>query len=288
MGPKNVKPPGKLRRAKEAMSRRPRVVAATIAVIILMLLVKRWDFCWGARPRMEKLYDATITSMEEIGVKDWWLDYGTLLGAIRDKSLLEHEYDLDFGITYEQCEKMTSKKGKEIFLKRGLLLYSDKDHISEKQTLTYDTVEKKIKIATAYLGVGCARAYGPSGYFVDFYPYVSLTPDQVNARAPAGNFTLFPVFSMDGTPYPSPIPASPTLDSLNSLACTPLGLLKEEQFDGGCFLHHAVWPLKPHRFLDKDVLIPNQPEVVLREAYGNTWVTPITKGIRGPLCYLHT
>eukprot|EP01059_Diplonema_ambulator_P030507 TRINITY_DN5244_c0_g2_i1.p1 TRINITY_DN5244_c0_g2~~TRINITY_DN5244_c0_g2_i1.p1 ORF type:complete len:292 (+),score=48.78 TRINITY_DN5244_c0_g2_i1:60-935(+) len=271
----------------EAFQRRPRVLLLAVMFVLVVMTVKRWDFCWGAKPKMTLLYDKTVTAMEEVGVNDWWLDYGTLLGAVRDKGLLEHEYDLDIGITYEECSKMTSPEGKAVFAKYGLKLYHNKDYIPEKRTLTYDTIEKRIKMSDPFLGVGCARAYGPNGYYVDFYPYISLTPSELTTRRDSGNFTLFPEFSMDGSPYLLPPSASNSLEDPSTLACTPLGLVKEEQYKGGCFLHNAIRPLKPLTFMGKNVRIPNAPEIVLREAYGRTWGTPITKGIRGPLCYWH-
>lgn len=36
---------------------------------------------------------------------DYWLDFGTLLGAVRDGDFIKHDYDMDLGILFENEEK---------------------------------------------------------------------------------------------------------------------------------------------------------------------------------------
>lgn len=47
---------------------------------------------------------------------DFWLDYGTLLGAYREKDFIEHDLDLDIGLYYEN----RSDKLEEALTSRGL------------------------------------------------------------------------------------------------------------------------------------------------------------------------
>lgn len=42
----------------------------------------------------------------------YWLDYGTLLGAVRDGDLIEYDTDLDIGILYRDREKFLQLKEK--------------------------------------------------------------------------------------------------------------------------------------------------------------------------------
>ncbi|WP_055069579.1 LicD family protein [Clostridium massiliamazoniense] len=52
----------------------------------------------------------SLEAMEEInkilskGNIEFWLDYGTLLGAIRDNDFIAHDLDLDFGMFYNEDE----------------------------------------------------------------------------------------------------------------------------------------------------------------------------------------
>jgi phosphorylcholine metabolism protein LicD len=46
---------------------------------------------------------------KENGIK-YWLDYGTLLGAVRERSLIEYDTDIDVGILYEDKGKLISLK----------------------------------------------------------------------------------------------------------------------------------------------------------------------------------
>ena len=55
--------------------------------------------------------------LDESGV-DYWLDYGTLLGAYREGKIIEGDYDSDLGVWYEE-KAITSTVSK---LKKGVLI----------------------------------------------------------------------------------------------------------------------------------------------------------------------
>jgi len=58
-------------------------------------------------------------ALDEAGIS-YFLMFGTLLGAIRDKDLISYDKDMDFGILYEDSAKL--EKAKKIFEKHGIEL----------------------------------------------------------------------------------------------------------------------------------------------------------------------
>lgn len=58
---------------------------------------KSYTFNKNAKNVLEKLNNIFIENNLKI-----WLDYGTLLGAIREKDFIKHDCDIDLGIFYEE------------------------------------------------------------------------------------------------------------------------------------------------------------------------------------------
>ncbi len=71
----------------------------------------------------EECLKSVKKALEEYNL-DFWLDYGTLLGAIREKDFINHDLDLDFGMFYsedqfkvkEALERYNIKKVREFTL----------------------------------------------------------------------------------------------------------------------------------------------------------------------------
>lgn len=73
--------------------------------------------------KIKKLHDIGYDILEELGDLTsknnimGFCTYGTLLGAVRDKALIPHDYDIDYGIvdqngfTFEKLEKILIKNG---------------------------------------------------------------------------------------------------------------------------------------------------------------------------------
>ncbi len=40
----------------------------------------------------------SVDYFDKLGIKDWWLESGTLLGFWRDKKIMDHDHDIDLGI----------------------------------------------------------------------------------------------------------------------------------------------------------------------------------------------
>lgn len=53
------------------------------------------------RMNSQKAFDKFINVLEENKI-NVWLDYGTLLGAYREKDFIKHDTDIDFGIDYSE------------------------------------------------------------------------------------------------------------------------------------------------------------------------------------------
>jgi phosphorylcholine metabolism protein LicD len=71
----------------------------------------------------------TSTILTQYGVRHW-LDYGTLLGAIRDNDIIPWDFDVDFTVPFEDCEKI--KESKEAFTKAGYFMYVPGEWIPQK------------------------------------------------------------------------------------------------------------------------------------------------------------
>jgi len=69
---------------------------------------------------LKKFYEISNTFLHELGV-DYWLAYGTLLGYYREKGILKHDIDLDYGAPESSFDKIWNNKH---LLPRELRLYN--------------------------------------------------------------------------------------------------------------------------------------------------------------------
>lgn len=92
-----------------------------------------------------------IMSLNETKI-DYWLDFGTLLGAIREKDFIKHDMDIDFGILLtEQTSELEKnfykngfKKEKEIFLKKkGIKIYESYKYMNKINVDVYYYEQEK-------------------------------------------------------------------------------------------------------------------------------------------------
>ena len=275
--PKNG--PGLIDNLRYNQTLRKKIYLALAIFAVIIALYMRHDFCHNQKYRLQDLFFKTQGALDKTG-EPWFIDYGTLLGAVRDQGLLEHEYDLDIGLIGEDtCERIYAKK--HFFEEAGLTLYNRHDYIRSKNTLKYDTHKKSFYWSDAYIHAPCMRAYHSTGYFADIYAYTEYSADQVRHRVNVEkNYTILPHEDIDGNPYD-------VNTTTYSLMCNAHGLLEEDKEGGGCQIKNTILPTGTMELLGKTVAIPHSPKTHLQEIYTKTWVTPTTKGIRGPLCYFH-
>ena len=57
---------------------------------------------------------------------DFWLDCGTLLGAVRDGGMIEGDYDIDLGVYYDQFIKHAEPVCQELY-NRGFDVYASRE-----------------------------------------------------------------------------------------------------------------------------------------------------------------
>ncbi|KAJ9449837.1 hypothetical protein DIPPA_52434 [Diplonema papillatum] len=266
--------------------RKRNVLICVVLMLLLFGLYKRDRFCWGTKPAMEGLYHNVISAMHASKAADWWLDYGTLLGAVRENEILEHEYDIDIGLTREACAVVAQKK--HLFSEYGLTLYTRSDHISQKVKLTWNDLEHRFKMSSGYLHVPCLRAYDSNGYFVDFYDYTTLSSQTLAAMVHNDTWFRLPKVDPKGNRNWSLNSLKKETDDLPPMLCCTHGLDPAESEQGGCQLYDTVFPLQHTTFLGKEVNLPRDTDRHLIEAYGDDWRIPHRKGIKGPLCYFES
>lgn len=84
----------------------------------------------------QKTLEQANLVFKEIGV-DYWLEFGTLLGAIRNKSFIKHDFDLDLGMFLHDYspdhEKIFNKYG----FKKTKLFTIDDGRYGREETYTY-------------------------------------------------------------------------------------------------------------------------------------------------------
>lgn len=185
---------------------------------------------------------------------EYWLDYGTLLGAIREGEIVSWEFDLDLSTKEEQCSKIEELR--PIFTKAGYSFYSKSDYIPEKanMVLGYD----------GWLHMPCIRIYDLNKYYyLDLYWYKIIPSDRVKQEN---------VF----------LPSNYQIGDSEDLMCNLEGYDNNES--GGCKRFSDIFPLRSIEFLGQQMLIPNNTDNCLQEMYGMDWRVPRPKGYKMVVC----
>jgi hypothetical protein len=88
----------------------------------------------------DEVFSKLLLVMQDID-KLWWIEYGTLLGAIREKDFLAHDVDIDIGMLHE-CYDDTIHKA---FLKHGFrkkrAFLVDNGTFAREETYSYNGID---------------------------------------------------------------------------------------------------------------------------------------------------
>jgi len=99
-------------------------------------------------------------ALDEAGVR-FFLMFGTLLGAVRDKDLILYDKDIDLGIFYEDSRKL--EKAEKILEKHGILMEG------KKRRKPDTPVEKFVLFGKSVWGIEFATMYliGDTYWYID-------------------------------------------------------------------------------------------------------------------------
>lgn len=71
----------------------------------------------------------------------FWLEFGTLLGAVRDHDFIKHDFDIDLGVMFKDQEKFHKLLSEEGFeLVREFILYDNNQISGLERTYSYKSV----------------------------------------------------------------------------------------------------------------------------------------------------
>ena len=68
---------------------------------------------------LQEAFEETNSFLKKLEI-DYWIDFGTLLGYYREKSILAHDIDVDFGVPEEYYEKIWNSRH---MLSKGFIMY---------------------------------------------------------------------------------------------------------------------------------------------------------------------
>jgi len=199
------------------------------------------------------IYTVSILKKEHV---DYWLDYGTLLGARREGRIIPFEFDIDLSIPESECDRLLAQR--ELFAADHYYMFGRNEWISEKHNL--------ILGFDGYLHDPCVRIYDRyMKYFLDIYWYRRVPAKQVLLYNPPLFHNIVNYTSDQG-----------------DIWCNLPGFDGSEQ--GACKLNSAIFPLKTMTFHGITVNIPNDPDACLRWLYGPNWHIPNPSGYKKAIC----
>lgn len=123
----------------------------SLVVLVIYLLLVSQDYC-SMEGRLGGLLAYTNTLFTSAGIT-YWLDYGTLLGAVREDAILSHEFDLDMGVPAEMCDRIYALR--EQAFAAGYGIYKRGEYIARKKS------NVPWGIDNGYLSMPCVRVYNP-------------------------------------------------------------------------------------------------------------------------------
>jgi len=237
----------------------------------------------------------TTSKLKAEGV-EYWLDYGSLLGAYRDKKIVPWEFDVDLGTIESNCDKIRTLKD-DFYKEKHYMMYDREDYIPQKAQWGYKGT----------ITMPCIRIYDSTNnaYYVDIYWYriikaQDILNDKVKIFVP-DNYHTQSSNQLSHTNSQS-LPQSQhqhhqhkeyykkemeteenkKARPLEDLVCNYEGYSGE--LPGGCRQMGVMFPLSSMMHLGVEMPIPNNPAAALRLMYGDDFMTPTPKGYKALVC----
>lgn len=239
-----------------------------LLVLALLFVVHEHKTKCDMGPVLGPLLLHTVDIFERHGV-EYWLDYGTLLGVVRDAAIIPWEFDNDLGMMEPMCARGSTPAVRAEFAALGYTLYNRSDHISVKEYLTWDHQEKRLRYSSPYISTPCLRVYDRAlHHFVDVYWYNRISKEEARA-APTGTYNLPPRYAFE-----------------RDLVCDVEGTDPEQFYPGGCRDVGMMFPLKQAPALGRTFPVPAHAVQILRDAYPESDAMAVgrPKGYKRLLC----
>lgn len=183
----------------------------------------------------------------------WLLEGGSLLGAVRDGSMIPHEFDNDINIWKGDLDRVLALHD-EFASRFGYTLYAADDYIFVKALLNIYYFEWN-----PHLTLVCARIYDKNLWlYTDIYCDQIIQPSELNEV----------LEKIDRPPPAKDIKYAWT-------GGDDMGALRR---------YSDVYPSKMLQFADVIMPVPKNPEAVLLRQYGETWRSPQPKGVKVFFC----
>lgn len=78
----------------------------------------------------DKAFEGFLNIFEKLKI-NYWIEFGTLLGAIREKDFIEHDLDIDFAMKYEEKdEKLETELFKAGFIKQKEIIVKSNNKVA--------------------------------------------------------------------------------------------------------------------------------------------------------------
>jgi len=210
-----------------------------------------------------------------------WLDYGTLLGAMREKDIIMHENDNDMGIMEGDCDGL----GHEFYTameQKGLHVYNRSVVVPYKQHVVWDHQTHSLGYSDSHIHMPCLRIFDwEFTFYIDVYSYREVSVEEANQLQHKGKILLPTSYPREG-------------GDQHPLVCNAEGLKPEEFYAGGCRRKDMMFPLRPLELCSSDTsefcgatyLVPHKAIQLVREMYPESDAMAVStpKGPKRVLC----
>jgi len=126
-----------------------------------------------------------------------WLEYGTLLGAFREKDIIPYENDNDIGIMAKDCGNLAPSVY-AAFETAGMGIYNRSVVVPHKRHLVYDHQLKKLTMSSPYLHLPCLRIFDQiERFYVDVYSFEVVSAQRARALHQKQQILLPPGYNFE-------------------------------------------------------------------------------------------